>query len=511
MKKQSLIKGSIILGAAGIIAKFLGLFFRWPLIMLIGDEGIGYYQLSYPLYMFFVAMASGVPVAMSKIISEKNAVGDIQGTYEVVKESTYLMLFLGIGTSCILFFFAKPIISFLKWDIKSYYALIGISFAPTIVSIMTIYRGFFQGLQNMTPSGVSQILEQVGRVIIGVGLAYILLPKGIEFSAGGAAFGAAAGGSIASIYLYIKYIKVRKSMGIKKVRTNTDVMTQILKMAIPISIGATVGTIMSLIDSILVPQKLLESGITNATATALYGQLTGKAAVLVNIPLTLSMALCTSLIPIIAENYVLRRNVELENKTNLAMKLSVVIAFPCTVGLFCLAAPVMKLLFFKAYDGYEILRYLSLSIPFIIVTQTTTSILQGTNHYIRPVINLFIGCIIKVILTMILVPIPEINIFGAVIASIAAYVTVTILNIISLKRKIKTRLKVYDSVIKPLLSSIIMGIMVILTYMFVMERTNNNSISCLLSIFVGIIIYIIAILVLRVFSIREIKNRVVRK
>ena len=113
MKKQSLIKGSIILGAAGIIAKFLGLFFRWPLIILIGDEGIGYYQLSYPLYMFFVAMASGVPVAMSKIISEKRAVGDINGTYEVVKESSYLMLLLGIGTSCILFFFAKPIINFL--------------------------------------------------------------------------------------------------------------------------------------------------------------------------------------------------------------------------------------------------------------------------------------------------------------------------------------------------------------------------------------------------------------
>ncbi|MBM6837728.1 polysaccharide biosynthesis protein, partial [Clostridium saudiense] len=372
MKKQSLIKGSIILGAAGMIAKFLGLFFRWPLIILIGDEGIGYYQLSYPLYMFFVAMASGVPVAMSKMISEKNAVGDIEGTYEVVKESTYLMLLLGAGTSFILFFFAKPIISFLKWDVKSYYALIGISFAPIVVSIMTIFRGFFQGLQNMTPSGISQILEQIGRVVIGVGLAFILLPNGIEFSAGGAAFGAAAGGTIASIYLYIKYRKVKKDMGIHKIRTNPEVLNQILKMAIPISIGATVGTIMNLIDAILVPQKLIESGV--ADATALYGQLTGKAAVLVNIPLTLSMAICTSLIPIIAENYVLRKKVELQNKTNLAMKLSAVIALPCTVGLFCLAGPVMKLLFFKAYDGYEILKYLSLSIPFIIMTQTTTSI-----------------------------------------------------------------------------------------------------------------------------------------
>ena len=121
MKKQSLIKGSLVLGIAGILAKVLGFFFRWPLIMLIGDEGIGYYQLSYPLYMFFEAMASGVPVAVSKMISERNAVNDIDGSFEVVKESAYLMAILGIGTSLILYFFAKPIINFLKWDINSYY------------------------------------------------------------------------------------------------------------------------------------------------------------------------------------------------------------------------------------------------------------------------------------------------------------------------------------------------------------------------------------------------------
>ena len=186
MKKQSLIKGSIILGLAGIIAKFLGFFFRWPLIMLIGDTGIGYYQLSYPLYMFFVAMASGVPIAISKMISEKNAVGDIEGSYEVVKESVYLMATLGIGTSLLLFFLAKPIISFLKWNSKSYYSLIAISFAPMMISFVNVFRGFFQGMQNMTHTGVSQILEQMGRVIVGVGMAIILLPKGIEYSAGGA-------------------------------------------------------------------------------------------------------------------------------------------------------------------------------------------------------------------------------------------------------------------------------------------------------------------------------------
>ncbi|MEG0857130.1 MAG: polysaccharide biosynthesis protein [Terrisporobacter sp.] len=511
MNKQSLIKGSLILGIAGIIARFLGLFFRWPLIMLIGDEGVGYYQMSYPLYMFFIAIASGIPVAMSKIISEKNATGDIEGTFEVVKESTYLMLVLGLGTTLILFFFAKPIISFLKWNPKSYYALIGISFAPLIMSFMTIYRGFFQGLQNMTPSGVSQILEQIGRVIVGVGLAIILLPKGIEYSAGGAAFGAAAGGLIGSGYLYYQYRKIKKHMGIKKIKTNTQLLTKILKISIPISIGATVGTIMSLIDSIVVPQKLLEAGLSDKAATILYSQLTGKASVIVNIPLTLSMALCVSLIPIIAENYILKNKREVDNKVQLSIKLASVISLPCMLGMFFLAEPIMKLIFPGRFEGIEILRFLSLTIPFIIITQTTTSIMQGTGHYIIPVINLFVGCVVKIILTWVLVPIPSLNIYGAVIGSIGAYIVATILNLIAMKVNMKTKLGFYGSFVKPACAAVIMIICTVFSYNVLYNKTSSNGTSCLLAILLGIIIYGISILIFKVFSINEIKDRLIKK
>ena len=511
MKKQSLIKGSIILGLAGIIAKFLGFFFRWPLIMLIGDTGIGYYQLSYPLYMFFVAMASGVPIAISKMISEKNAVGDIEGSYEVVKESVYLMAILGIGTSLLLFFFAKPIISFLKWNPKSYYSLIAISFAPMMISFVNVFRGFFQGMQNMTHTGVSQILEQMGRVIVGVGMAIILLPKGIEYSAGGASLGAAGGGVLALAYLYIKYSEIKKENGIKKIKSNPEILNKILQIAIPISIGTTVGTIMSLIDSILVPQKLLLSGISEANATILYGQLTGKASVLVNIPLTISMAIGTSLIPIIAESFILNKKKSMESKINMSMKLSAVIAFPSALGLFFLAEPIMKLIFFKNYQGIEILRYLSLSIPFIIITQTSTSVLQASNHYIRPVINLFIGCLVKVLLTWYLVPIPKINIYGAVIASIGAYITVAMLNMISLKGKLKISIDYYNCFFKPLAAALAMSAGVVMTYVKVMKSIENESISCLLAIFVGIIIYMIAIMLLKVFRLEDIKGRLVKK
>lgn len=510
MKKQSLIKASLVLGVAGILARFLGLFFRWPLIMLIGDEGVGYYQMSYPLYMFFVAMASGVPVAISKMISERKAKGDIEGIFVTLKESTILMMLLGCGTTFILFVFAKPIINFVQWDIKSYYSLLGISFAPFVISIMTIYRGFFQGLQNMTPSGVSQILEQIGRVIIGVGLAILLLPKGIEFAAGGAAFGAAAGGVIGASYLYEKYKKVKREMWDKKVKSNPEVLTTILKIALPISLGATVGTIMSLIDSILVPQKLLQSGLSSENATILYAQLTGKANVITNIPLTLSMALGTALIPIIAENYIMRRKRELETKVQLSMKLSMLIAMPCTLGLFFLAEPIMKIIFPGRYDGVLILKYLSISIPFIIITQTTTSIMQGIGHYIRPIVNLFIGCIVKVILTFILVPIPNINIYGAVIASISAYIVSTFLNLISLRMKLKLRINIYKTFIKPLMAAIIMIVGVLFSYNFIFNKTGSNTYSCLIGIFMGIIIYGILILILRIFSIDEIKNKIIK-
>ena len=511
MKKQSLIKGSLVLGIAGIITRFLGLFFRWPLIMLIGDEGVGYYQMSYPLYMFFVAVASGMPVAISKMISENNVMSDVESNFVVVKESAILMSILGIGTSAILFFFSNSIIRVLQWDSKAYYSLVGISLAPAIISFLTIFRGFFQGYQNMTPSGISQIIEQVGRIIFGVGLAVFLLPKGIEYSAGGAAFGAAGGGLLALIYLFFKYRKIKRSFNIKKVKSNPTILNKILIIAIPISLGASVSTIMNLIDSIVVPKKLLEAGFTSVDATVLYAQLTGKASVIVNIPLTLSMAVSTSLIPIIAEVYILKRRTEIEKNINLIMKLSSVISIPCLLGLYFMAEPIMKFIFPGRFEGAEILKYLALSIPFIIITQITTSILQGVGKYIIPIVNLLIGCILKVIITSNLVSNYKINIYGAVIATVVSYILVSILNLIAVKVKLKVKMKFYESFIKPAYAACAMMIAVMIIYNMIYRNTGSNSISCLLSIGVGVIIYFMGILVLRVFSIEEVKNKFQKK
>ena len=506
MEKQSLIKGTIVLGIAGIATRFLGLFFRWPLIMLIGDEGVGYYQMAYPLYMFFIAMASGVPVAMSKLIAEKNAINDKNGIHDIIRKSLLLMIVLGGGFSAFLFFNSNLLINIFQWDKKSLLSLKAMAVAPIFIALLSVFRGTFQGMQNMTPTAVSEIIEQIGRVLIGVGLAILLLPKGIEFSAAGATLGAAAGGLAGAIYLLYQFFK---TIGLQRSRTpiNSEVLNRILYTAIPISLGATVGTIMSLIDSIIVPRKLLLAGFTAKQATILYGQLTGKAYVLINVPLTLSIALSATLVPVIAEQYFLKNMKVVKRKVDTAMTLSSVIALPSLCGLYFMSEPIFTLIFPGRSQGDLLLKYLALSIPFIIMAQITTAILQSTGKYIAPVVNLSIGCLIKIIVSTLLIPIKSINIFGAIIGTIMGYVVACTLNLLILNRELKVKIDLFKLNLRPVVASLIMTLGVVIINYYVYNITKSLGISCIISIFLGAIIYIALIFRLGILKEKDFVKR----
>ena len=507
MKKHSLIKGTIILGLAGIFARFLGLFFRIPIQALIKDQGMGYYQMSYPLYMTFVALASGVPIAMSKLIAEMNAKNDREGVDQVLRQTLFFMVALGSVVSILMVVFAMPIINLLKWDPKSYYSFSVIAIAPIFVSIMCTFRGFFQGLQNVRPTAISQIVEQIGRVVAGVLFAYLLFPKGIEFAAGGAALGTLVGAIMGCIYLILTYLKVKKDLPIRKVSKHKHILADLGKAALPISLGAAVGTIMSLIDSIIVPQQLLKAGFTHLQSAVLYGQLTGKVFTLMNVPLALSVALCASLVPIIAEAYYLGRRAELIKKIDMVVKLSNVISFPSFLGMFFMAFPIMNLIFMKDTGGYDILKYISISIPFLILTQTSTAILQGLGNYMKPVYNLAMGCGVKVILTYVLVSFSSFNIYGAVIGTIFGYIASCLLNVKDLKKALNIKIHMVDAFVKPAIAAGIMIIAVVFSNETVYNYTMSRGLSCVISILLGVIVYIILIILLRIFEYQEIRNK----
>jgi len=510
MKKQSLLKGTMILGIATIFARFLGMFFRIPIQGLIGDQGMGYYQMSYPLYMTFVAIATGVPIAMSKLISEFNARNDVGAIRQVLNQTLKIMIPLGIIASFLMLYFGNNIVTLLKWDKKSYYSFMIISTAPVLVCIMCTFKGYFQGLQNMNSTAVVQIIEQIGRVVFGVFCAYILLPKGIEYAAAGAAFGTVVGGLLGSIYLVIKYIAVRPKVTKVRIKKNKNIIKALMDAAVPISIGAAVGTIMSLIDSIIVPQRLLRAGYTIEESAVLYGQYTGKAMTLQNIPLALSIALCASLVPIVSEVYSMRNQNELSRRINMVFKLSFVIGIPSCLGLFFLAKPIMGLVFMRDVAGYEILKLLSLSVPLIIITQTTTSILQSCGRYMKPVYYLGVGCVFKIVITCALVSNPRFNIYGAVIGSIAGYAVTSILNIAETKKLLGVNISFYEVFIKPLFVSLIMIISVVFIYNNVYNYTESNGISCLVAIFIGIIVYGVLSVLFRIFTIEDIKGKLIK-
>lgn len=510
IKKQTLISSALILGICMVFARFLGIFFRIPVQNLLGDEGMGYFQMSYPIYLLFVSIASGIPIAISKIVSELSVRGNYEDIRRVIRITMLMMVTFSATVTVFLLSYSKVIIKILKWHPNSYYAFVATAIAPVFVIIVGVLRGFFQGVRDMGAAGISQIIEQIGRVLFGVGLAYVLFSGGLEYAAGGAALGTLVGAILAGVYLSIRYIKAIKLLPKSNIHREENLMKKILINAIPISIGATVGTLMTLIDNIMIPARLLEGGFSARWGTVLIGQAYGKAATLNNVPLALSMALSAAIVPVMAES-ICRGKSDVQNKVNLSMKMASLIAIPSAMGLYFMAYPIIKLVFRGQVEGYDILKYFAIALPFIVICQSTTAILQASGYFYTPIKSLFIGCIIKVIVTYNLVVIPTINIKGAIIGTAIGYLVACTLNLINVRKKLKVHINYYEIIIKPSYASVIMIFGVVLMYKCVYNYTISNTIACILAILIGIIIYGILIVVFKVLDEDQIKQKLYKK
>ena len=500
MTNKKFLKGAFILASAGLLAKFLGIFFKIPLQRLIHDEGMGLFGLPYPIYTVLLSVSIiGFPAALSKLISEKLALGDHRGAKKIFNVSFVMLLIIGVISSTIMLLGAKLIINLLDWPIESYYSIIGLSLAPLFVSIMSAFRGYFQGLQIMTPTAISQIIEQLGRVVFGIGLAYVFISKGIGYSAGAASFGASVGAFLGALVLFICFLKYHRNINSINDNNNyikdstTTIVRRILWLAFPITIGAILSSVMGLIDSVIVLSRLLESGYSVEGATILYGQLTGKAVTLMNVPLTFSMAMAASLVPAISESFSKKRMVELKEKAVAGLKTTIIIALPASLGLAILSNQIVHLLWGQTEAGGEILKVLAINVLFIALAQTLTSVLQGINRVFLPVRNLIIGVIIKMIVSNILL-MTHLNIIGTVIGSIVGYVVIAILNFLALRKAIGLRINIKELIILPVIAATVMGATVITIYNY-LSTIFSSAIATLGTIFIGAIVYFAILLI----------------
>jgi Membrane protein involved in the export of O-antigen and teichoic acid len=515
MAKKSFIQGAVILGIAGLIIKVMGAFFRIPLANFIGDEGMGYYQTAYPVYVLFLTLStSGIPIAISKMVSERIATDHYYDAYRVYRVSFILLFTIGIVSSCILFFGAGLIVNAIG-NPGAKYAMMAIAPALLFVPMMASFRGYFQGMQNMKPTAASQVAEQFFRVAAGLSLAYVLVAKGREYAAAGASFGATAGAIAGLIFIVGIYLYHKGSLKDDIDRTfrkngekSSAILGKIFMIAIPVTIGAAIMPIMNAIDVAIVMQRLQETGWAEGAANSLYGQLTGMAGPLINFPQVLTQAIAMSLVPAIAAAYKQKDINFLNYNVRLGIRTAIIIGLPCSLGLMTLSEPIMLMLYpmqkASAASAAPCLFVMAFGVIFLSTVQTLTGILQGLGKPMVPVINLFIGAIVKVILTYTLTGIGSINVKGAAIGTVAAYIVASTLNIMAVKRYTGVRFDVKLTYVKPVVSAIAMSAVVWMVY-YLLFGTLGNALSTIISIMCGAVAYVMMLFVTKSITNEELK------
>lgn len=516
MSGNKMLKGATVLAAAGLIVKLMGVFFRIPLANIVSSEGLSYYGSVYPIYAYFLILSTtGIPVAISKMVAERIAMKNYQGAHRVFKLALLLMSVIGFATFCVFYFFADFIEVSILSNKGTKLALQAIAPSLLLVPMMSAYRGYFQGRQNMNPTAISQIFEQFVRVVVGLTLVYALISYGDQVSIAGATFGCTAGAAAGLIVVVIIYLLNLKTFDrqdniyreYNQRESKGSIMKRILTISIPITIGASISPLMGFIDSVVVLRRLQAMGLDKAAADDLWGGMSGFCSPLISMPQVILGAIVISLVPIISAAYKLRNMGEVKENSNTAVRATMAIAMPCAAGIFALSGPIFTLLFPSRLESalamVPTLRWLCPTIVIIGIMQVYIGILQGIDRQGKPVKNLLIGSLIKLVLTYVLVGTPLFNINGAVIGSIAGDLTATMLCQRDLKKYIKYKPEYFSSFVKPFAASVIMGIGAFAAYKLIFQILGSNGLATILAVFVGVVLYAVLVFMFKIITKEE--------
>lgn len=500
--KKNFLRGALVLSIAGAISKLLGAIYRIPLARLLGGEGMGLYQMAYPIYTTILALATaGVPVAISVLVSRKETEGYSGDSRKIFRVSLLILFIFGIVLTLLVMQSAHFIANKVLEEPRAYYPILAVAPAIFFAGLMSVFRGYFQGHQTMVPTAVSQVLEQLFRVTAVLILAFLLFPRGLEYSAAGATFGAVVGGIVGLIVLGIYYLSFRsknKTQG-RVLNYSGDssakLAREMITLAIPVSFGAVVLPLVQMLDAVIVPGRLMAISYTTSQATALYGQLAGMAAVLIGLPTIFTISIATSLVPAVSEALATKESRLLNSRINNAFRAGMLISFPCAAGLYILAFPICDLLYATPEAGLP-LEPLAFSCIVLAAFQLSSAGLQGIGHPEIAMRNLIITGIIKVFLNYTLTSVPALNIQGAAIGTVTAFLIGSLLNMIYLQKLTGV---VYEGkrMVKIALVTVVMTLGVKFIFQGLVGADIHSHIATLLAITAGMGIYGILLLMLK--------------
>lgn len=500
-------KGTLILTVAGIVVKVIGSL-NWIFVSrILGGEGIGLYQMAFPIYFFaFTISTAGVPVAISIITAERVALKDVWGAKRIFKIAMSLMFFTGIVFTALTYFGAQWLIDFhFIRDPRAYWSVVALAPAIFFVTLLASSRGYLQGWQRMTPTAVSQIVEQIFRVITMILFASLLLPYGIDFAAAGASLGAFAGAVTGLIVLVYFHWKLEKDITLeygRDIKPNADseksstwkIIKRIFALSLPVSAASIMLPVVSNLDLAIVPQRLEVAGYTVNEATELFGYLTGMAVPLVNLATILTASLAVSLVPAISKAKALNNDELVYSQTASGIRISNFVCFPAFIIVMVLATPISTLIY-NAPGAGPAVWVSSFSIVLLGLHQVSTAVLQGLGHPSIPMINMIIAAAAKVALNWILTAIPALGIMGAAWATAADMGVAAVINLFFIYKYIGYRMEI-PQLLKTVVAAAVMAGSVYGFYEVTMAYFGSNVLSTFGAVPVGCIVYLVVLLLI---------------
>ena len=518
-KKQNYLHGATILTAGVIIMKILGAVYKIPLGNILGDDGYAHFLTAYNIYNVFLTIATaGLPVALSRLISEANTLNrpaQIQRTFRV---AFMTFLVLGAVSTLLMFAFPNQLANAIE-DEEAAQSIWALSPAVLLVCLTSTYRGYCQGFGNMTPTTVGQVLEVLVKVVVGLVLAIILTKasKTLPVCSAGAIFGVTVGSLAALVYMFTYKRRFYPQERIENPDTPDSagkIFGSLMKVGIPITLGSSVLSLITLIDTKLVWSRLQgAAGFTYAATKTLYG-VYGKAQTLYNLPAAFITPLTISIVPAIASLIVKRQRKDAAIIAESSLRIATVVSLPMAVGLAVLAYPIVNVLYPNSHEaGPKLLVLLAIASYFVCMALMSNAVLQASGNEIYPVVSMLAGGIVKIAVNWVLVGNPDINIVGAPIGTLCCYVVMCALNYFFMSKCLYKRPKLTRVLVTPAMSCAVMGVSAWAVYALLSKLMSHGgelgripmALAMAVAICVAVVLYLIMIIFTRSITMDDMK------
>ena len=520
-KQQNFLQGTALLAMATAIVKVIGALYKIPLNAIIGEQGFSYFNTAYEIYnVLLMISTAGLPVAMSRMISQASSLGHNNRIRRIYKTSRAIFLTLGIAGSLLMTLFCRQLAAFQNQP-DAWAAIGALGPCVLLICIMSTFRGFFQGHGNMLPTSVSQVLEAVVKLAVGMLAALALLKTtgSVSLAAGGAILGVTVSCMASSMYLFSRFRKSYAALAPTEepAESYADTAKRLLAIAIPITIGSAGLQLLTVIESGLYMDRLVDlistgrymshmvTGTINAQkAAATLKGLYNMTQTIFNMPCAFIIPITVSVLPAVTSYLTLGDHKGVRDTEESAARITGLLSLPCAVGLAVLARPIMALL--GGYEGEQLAlsaKFMTLqgiTVFLYAIIQYTNALLQSHGYQNVPVVNMLSSGVVRLILVYVMVGNPSLGLMGAPIGALIGYALIAVLNLLAINRKVAQKPKLLKNLLKPGIPALVMGVVVFFCYRALVAVLGIDGSRIILAgapIAVGAVVYFVCVVLMK--------------